>query len=114
MQFTLTNVLALTLAVATGVSAGAVSDSQAIKTQTEGKCDIGNVSCCNPTNEDKTDGFLNNLLEWGVIGSLVNGQGSACAPISLIDELGILGMIDPLHAVLTLSLEDVSLTLMKS
>ncbi|KAI2962762.1 hypothetical protein CBS147323_7210 [Aspergillus niger] len=55
MQFTLTNVLAFALA-----------------TQTEDKCDISNVSCCNPTNEDKIDCFLNNLLEWGVVGSLVN------------------------------------------
>ncbi|PWY68876.1 hypothetical protein BO83DRAFT_428985 [Aspergillus eucalypticola CBS 122712] len=93
MQFTLTKVLAFALAVATGVSAGAVADSQAIKQQTEGKCDIGNVSCCNPTNVDKTDGLLNNLLEWGVVGSLVNGQGSACAPVSLIDELGILALV---------------------
>lgn len=114
MQFTLTKVLAFALAVATGVSAGAVADSQAIKQQTEGKCDIGNVSCCNPTNVDKTDGFLNNLLEWGVVGSLVNGQGSACAPVSLIDELGILGMTDPLHPNPTLALEDASLTFMNA
>ncbi|OJJ70448.1 hypothetical protein ASPBRDRAFT_44615 [Aspergillus brasiliensis CBS 101740] len=92
MQFTITKVLALALAVAT-VSAGSVSDSQALKSKTQGKCDIGNVSCCNPTNEDKTDGLLNNLLEYGLIGSLVNGQGSACAPISLIDELGILALV---------------------
>ncbi|RAK98176.1 uncharacterized protein BO80DRAFT_437267 [Aspergillus ibericus CBS 121593] len=89
MQFT---ILTLALAAATA-TATTLSDSPALKDAAAGKCDVGNISCCNPSNSVKTDGVLNGLLGWGVISGLVNDEGSACASTNLIDELGLLSLV---------------------
>ncbi|PWY82170.1 hypothetical protein BO70DRAFT_379670 [Aspergillus heteromorphus CBS 117.55] len=93
MQFTIAKVLSLALALAASASAGSVANSKALKDISAGKCDVGNISCCNPSSSVKTDGVLNNLLGGGLVKSLVGDSGSACAETSLIDELGILSLV---------------------
>ncbi|PYI05149.1 hypothetical protein BO78DRAFT_318683 [Aspergillus sclerotiicarbonarius CBS 121057] len=92
MQFPLPNILALALA-ATTATAISLSDSPALKDATAGQCDTGTISCCSSADTVKTDGFLTNLLRNGVIGSLADDEGSACASASLIEDLGLLALV---------------------
>ncbi|PYH65977.1 hydrophobin family protein [Aspergillus vadensis CBS 113365] len=60
-----------------------------------GQCSIGDIYCCNPDNKEDSDGVLTNALREGLlIGSLVNGKGSACAPTSLIEDLDLLAFFE--------------------
>ncbi|KAL2863269.1 hydrophobin family protein [Aspergillus lucknowensis] len=100
MHFTLPTIL---LAAATAVNAlpeaaqkmNKLATSSAFRAQAESaKCDVGAISCCNAATETKNDGLLTGLLGGGLIRSLSGVDGSACAKASLIDELGLLSLID--------------------
>ncbi|PYH92821.1 hypothetical protein BO71DRAFT_356588 [Aspergillus ellipticus CBS 707.79] len=92
MQFAVAKFLALAVAITTA-SAGSVANSKALNDISDGKCDVGNISCCNPSSSVKTDGLLNNLLQYGLVKGLIDDSGSACASASLIDEIGLLSLV---------------------
>ncbi|KAL2821861.1 spore-wall fungal hydrophobin dewA [Aspergillus cavernicola] len=92
-----------TIALAVSVAAlpesaekmGKLSTSVAFREQGEGsKCDVGSISCCNSAAETKNDGFLSGLLSGGILKGLAGNDGSACAKASLIDQIGILALLD--------------------
>ncbi|KAL4926116.1 uncharacterized protein BDV17DRAFT_299835 [Aspergillus undulatus] len=101
MHFNLPTILTLSLATATlalpssSAATAKLSNSPAFRAQGEGsQCDVGSISCCNAAEEINNDGLLSGLLGDGLLNSLSGNSGSACAKASLIDELGILALID--------------------
>ncbi|PWY93110.1 hypothetical protein BO94DRAFT_421010, partial [Aspergillus sclerotioniger CBS 115572] len=74
-------------------TATSLSSSPAFISATDRQCTTGNISCCNPTNSEQTDGILNDLLGRGLVKTLVDNEGSACASADVIDELGLLSLI---------------------
>ncbi|KAL4740576.1 spore-wall fungal hydrophobin dewA [Aspergillus similis] len=100
MRF-IVSVLAFTAAAtATALPASAAENeklatSSAFAKQAEGTtCDVGSIACCNSPAETNNDGLLSGLLGAGLLNGLSGNSGSACAKASLIDELGLLALVD--------------------
>ncbi|KAL3443918.1 hypothetical protein BJX65DRAFT_297991 [Aspergillus insuetus] len=97
MRFTLPILALATAALALPESAqkmAKLSNSAAFAKQAEGAtCDVGSISCCNAATQTE-NGLLGGLLGGGLIRSLSGNDGSACAKASLIDELGLLALVD--------------------
>ncbi|KAE8379871.1 hypothetical protein BDV26DRAFT_258415 [Aspergillus bertholletiae] len=81
-------------AAATAAATGSAATSKAMKEAADGKCDVGNISCCNNVHEEKDSGLLD-LLNKGLLNSLAGNADSACARSSLIDQLGLLSLVSP-------------------
>ncbi|KAL4915632.1 hypothetical protein BDW62DRAFT_219198 [Aspergillus aurantiobrunneus] len=99
MRFTLATILAIAATAAAAPSASTnntkLSTSQAFRTQTDGtQCSVGDISCCNAADETTNSGLLSGLLGDGLLNNLAGSEGSACAKSSLIDELGLLALIE--------------------
>ncbi|KAL3477671.1 spore-wall fungal hydrophobin dewA [Aspergillus californicus] len=72
-----------------------LSTSSAFRIQGEGtECSVGDISCCNAADETENDSLLSGLLSDGILNGLAGNTGAACAKASLIDEIGILALID--------------------
>ncbi|KAL2811594.1 spore-wall fungal hydrophobin dewA [Aspergillus granulosus] len=97
MRFTIPFLALATVAMALPESAqkmAKLTTSEAFRQQSEGTtCNVGSIACCNAATETKNDGFLTGLLGGGLIRSLAGNDGSACAKASLIDELGLLSLV---------------------
>ncbi|KAL4750086.1 spore-wall fungal hydrophobin dewA [Aspergillus terricola var. indicus] len=100
MRF-IVSVLAFTAAAtATALPASAAKNaklatSAAFAKQSEGTtCDVGSIACCNSPAETNNDGLLSGLLGAGLLNGLSGNTGSACAKASLIDQLGLLALVD--------------------
>ncbi|GKZ91929.1 hypothetical protein AnigIFM59636_004624 [Aspergillus niger] len=94
MKFAVAAILGFAM-TAVAIPAAKSSQQKLSIDDASGQCSIGDIYCCNPTNEEETDGALNNALREGLlIGSLVNGKGSACAPTSLIGSLNLLAFFE--------------------
>ncbi|GKZ18132.1 hypothetical protein AbraIFM66951_004604 [Aspergillus brasiliensis] len=94
MKFAVAAILGFAMTVA-AIPAAKGSQQKLSINDASGQCSVGDIYCCNPTNKEDTDGVLNNVLKEGLlIGSLVNGKGSACAPISLIGDLDLLAFFE--------------------
>ncbi|OJJ70446.1 hypothetical protein ASPBRDRAFT_44611 [Aspergillus brasiliensis CBS 101740] len=93
MKFAVAAILGFAMTVA-AIPAAKGSQQKLSINDASGQCSVGDIYCCNPSNKEDTDGLLNNLLKEGLIGSLVNGQGAACASISLIGDLDLLAFFE--------------------
>ncbi|KAL2849369.1 hypothetical protein BJX68DRAFT_276072 [Aspergillus pseudodeflectus] len=97
MRFTLPVLALASAALALPESAqkmAKLSNSAAFAKQAEGAtCDVGSISCCNAATQTE-NGLLGGLLGGGLIRSLSGNDGSACAKASLIDELGLLALVE--------------------
>ncbi|KAL4997080.1 hypothetical protein BDV10DRAFT_186589 [Aspergillus recurvatus] len=87
-------------ATATALSASAANNaklatSAAFVKQAEGTtCDVGSIACCISPEETNNDSLLSGLLGEGLLNGLSGITGSACARASLIDQLGILALVE--------------------
>ncbi|KAL4999400.1 hypothetical protein BDV10DRAFT_184297 [Aspergillus recurvatus] len=95
------SILAFTAAAtATALPASAAKNSKlassaAFAKQSEGTtCNVGSIACCNSPEETNNDGLLSGLLGEGLLNGLSGNTGSACARASLIDQLGLLALVE--------------------
>ncbi|KAL3463690.1 spore-wall fungal hydrophobin dewA [Aspergillus heterothallicus] len=98
MRFTIPLLALATAALALPEAAqkmAKLTTSEAFRKQSEGTtCDVGSISCCNAATEITDSGLLTGLLGGGLVRSLSGNDGSACAKASLIDELGLLALVE--------------------
>ncbi|PYH92823.1 hypothetical protein BO71DRAFT_442191 [Aspergillus ellipticus CBS 707.79] len=91
MQFTIATIVGFAMFATAAPSVMGSGQQKLSFDQAKGQCSIGDIYCCNPSNKEETSGFLNNLLQNGLIlKTAIDGSGSSCATTSLIKDLNLL------------------------
>ncbi|KAJ5520693.1 hypothetical protein N7463_001146 [Penicillium fimorum] len=91
MQFTFATLLTLAVSAVAMPSSNGGGGSGLALSKASGYCQAGEVACCNPKKEIRSDGILGGLLAQGALNNLLGVGDSACASQSLIKNLNLLG-----------------------